>query len=332
MIKVGVIGTGSMGQNHVRIYSEIAELIGIADADENNLNGLSRKFNVQGYTNYHDLLACEDLQAISIATPTATHLEVGLAAMEAGKHLLIEKPLTIDPDDATKLIQAAKNKNLVLAVGHVERHNPVVGFTKNLLNNKKFGELISTSSRRVSSFPSRIKDVGVILDLGIHDIDVLRYLVGREVKSIYALAGTYNPNTGKKFEDHANILLEFDDPKGSIPGFIEVNWLTPMKVRKVALTCSENFVELDYITQSLEVSASTVMEFDIGDLYHVPQKYDIRKIAVKQEEPLKNELQDFLNAVEKGLEPLITGEDALKTLQIAQASMESYKTGSKIEL
>jgi UDP-N-acetylglucosamine 3-dehydrogenase len=332
MMKVGVIGTGSMGQNHVRIYSEIAELVGIADADENSLNKLSKKFNVNGYTDYNDLLAIDDLTAVSIATPTVTHLEVGMAAIEAGKHLLVEKPLTINPDDALKLIQAAKNKNLVLAVGHVERHNPVVGFTKNLLENKKFGELISAASRRVSSFPSRIKDVGVILDLGIHDIDVLRYLVGRDVKSIYTLAGTYNPNTDKKFEDHANILLEFENPKGSIPGFIEVNWLTPMKVRKVSLTCSENFVELDYITQSLEVSASSVMEFDIGDLYHVPQKYDIRKMAVKQEEPLKNELSDFLNAVETGSEPLITGEDALKTLQIGQASLESYQTGSKIEL
>ncbi len=332
MVKVGVIGTGSMGQNHVRIYSEIAELIAIADADEKTVDKLSNKFNVKGYTDYHDLLAIEDLKAVSIATPTVAHLEVGLAAIEAGKHVLIEKPLTIDPNDATKLIQAAKNKNLVLAVGHVERHNPVVGFTKNLLENKKFGELISASSRRVSSFPARIKDVGVILDLGIHDIDVLRYLVGRDVKSIYALAGTYNPNTDKKFEDHANILLEFENPKGSIPGFIEVNWLTPMKVRKVSLTCSENFVELDYVTQSLEVSASTVMEFDIGDLYHVPQKYDIRKMAVKQEEPLKNELLDFLNAIATGSEPLITGEDALKTLQITQASLESYQTGAKIEL
>ncbi|MCK5560854.1 MAG: Gfo/Idh/MocA family oxidoreductase [Thermoplasmata archaeon] len=332
MVNVGVIGTGSMGQNHVRIYSEIADLFGIADANEEVINNLSTKFNVKGYTDYHELLAEDELVAVSIATPTVSHLEVGMAALEAGKHVLIEKPLTIDPQDSTKLIQAAKNNNLVLAVGHVERHNPVVGFTKNLLGNNKFGELISASSRRVSSFPARIKDVGVILDLGIHDIDVLRYLVGKEVKSIYALAGTAGPNSDLKFEDHANILLEFEGPKGSIPGFIEVNWLTPMKVRKVSLTCSENFVELDYITQSLEVSASTVMEFDVGDLYHVPQKYDIRKITVKQEEPLKNELLDFLKAVETGSIPLVTGEDAFMTLKIAEASKESYTTGSKIEL
>jgi UDP-N-acetylglucosamine 3-dehydrogenase len=238
--------------------------------------------------------------------------------------------MTMAIEDAKKLIEAAKETGLTLAVGHVERYNPVVNVTKNILGSGQFGDLITVSSRRVSSFPARIKDAGVIMDLGIHDIDVVRFLVGDKVTGVFTLAGaTGNSSDGQDKEDHANILLDFDS---GVSGFIEINWLTPMKVRKVSLTCSKNFVVMDYMDQSLEVSSSSLGEYDIGDLYHVPQKYDIKRIDVSREEPLKNELRDFLHAIETKSEPQVTGDDAIETLRIAQAAIESYKRKSKIDL
>jgi UDP-N-acetylglucosamine 3-dehydrogenase len=330
MLNVGVIGVGSMGQNHVRVYSEIANLIGIADDDSASGNKIADRFNTKYYSDYLELLKVPELDAVSIATPSSTHLEVSLAAIEAGKHILVEKPLSLTIEDAQKIAETAKEQGLTLAVGHIERHNPIVEVTKKVLETNQFGKLISVSSRRVSSFPARIRDAGVIMDMGIHDIDVIRYLVDEKVTSVFCLAGSTGTTTAKEgMEDHANILLDFQD---EVSGFVEINWLTPMKVRKVMLTCSKNFVVMDYMDQALEVSSSSFMEFDIGNLYHLPQKYDIKMINVKQEEPLKNELRDFLSAVETKSIPKVSGEDAMETLKIAQAAVDSYKQKKKIEL
>ena len=324
MLNVGVIGIGMMGQNHARVYSEIANFVGIADPNEKILGKVTKRFKVKGYKDYKEMLELKDLDAVSIASPTSTHFEVANAAIKAGKHVLVEKPICGDMEKAKELVLEAKKKGVVLAVGYIERHNPVVGITKNLIEKKEFGEVISVSSRRVSSFPSRIKDVGVILDLGIHDIDVIRYLLGSNVRSVYSLAG----GTGKKeFEDHANILLEFEN---GIFAFIEVNWLTPMKVRKVSLICSKNFVEMDYINQNLIISSSSIKKLDTGNLYRIPQEYEERKIEVERREPLKNELSDFLNAIQKGEEPLVSGEEGVRTLEIAHAAMLSAQKGEKI--
>lgn len=332
MYNVGVIGVGSMGQNHARVLSEIANLVAVSDNSAEAATNISRRHGAQAFEDYNKLLELDTIDAVSIATPTNTHYEIGMAAINAGKHVLMEKPFTSTIDEGEKLIAAAKEQNLTLAVGQIERHNPVVRFTKDMLASDKFGDLISVSSRRVSSFPKRIKDVGVILDLGIHDIDVLRYLIGTKIRSVYSLAGITQTEVNEKFEDHANILLEFEGSKCPIPGFIEVNWMTPMKVRKVSLTCSSNFVEFDYITQSLEVSSSTVFDYNTSNLYQLPQKYEIRKISIKPEEPLKNELIDFLGSITDGRPPLVSGEEGLETLRIAHAAVESYKNNKKIAL
>ncbi len=332
MLKVGVIGIGSMGQNHVRVLSEIANLAAVADANTVALKNIKKRYDVKTYTDYHELLELEEIDAISIATPTITHYEIGLAAIKAGKHLLLEKPFTSTIAEGQELIKAAADQKLTLAVGQIERYNPVVRFIKDMLQSKKFGDLISITSKRVSSYPPRVRDVGVILDLAIHDIDVMRYLVGTKVISVFSHAGITKIENNGKYEDHANILLEFQGEDFEISGFVEVNWLTPMKVRKVSLTCSKKTVEFDYIDQSLEVSSSTIIDFDISNLYHLPQKYEIQKIAIKPEEPLKNELLDFLKSIESGKKPLVTGEEGLETLRVAQAAVESYKRKEKILL
>jgi UDP-N-acetylglucosamine 3-dehydrogenase len=324
MLNVGVVGLGSMGQNHARVYSEIANLICIADSNEEALNTVSKRFDVKGYLNYKDLLENEELEAVCVSTPTSTHFEIANAFIKAGKHVLVEKPMTGDVKKAKILVESAKKNSVIIAAGFIERHNPVVGLTKSLIEKEQFGRVISISSRRVSSFPYRIKDVGVIFDLGIHDIDVIRYLLGSKVRSVYALAG----KTGEsEFEDHANILLEFEN---DILAVIEVNWLTPMKVRKVSLTCSKNFVEMDYINQLLQISSSTMKKIDTGNLYRIPQEYSERKIELERREPLKNELSDFLRAIDHDKMPLVSGEEGVVTLEIAHAAMLSANSGKRV--
>lgn len=324
MLKVGVIGVGSMGQNHARIYSDLANLAGIADLNKNMAKNVAERYNTKYYTDYKKLL--KNVDAVSIAIPTALHYEVATDAINAGKHVLLEKPICSSVIDAEKLIQRADEQGVVLAVGHIERHNPVVRFAKEALKKKRFGDIISIAARRVSSFPSRIKDVGVILDIGIHDIDVIRYLADSEIKTVYALAGSTG-NT--KFDDHANILLSFNN---NISGFVEANWLTPMKVRTLSLTCSKNFVEGDYMKQSVKVSSSKLVDYNVRDLFKTSFEFDEREVFLKKEEPLKNEITDFLNAVKKKEKPLVTGEDGLKALRIALAATKSYKLGKQVNM
>ncbi len=322
-MRVGVIGVGSMGQNHARILSDMGALAGVADIAPEAARTVGERYGVKAYTSFEELLK-SDVQAVVVVTPTVTHERIAGEAIHMGKHVLLEKPMTGSSRSLKGLVGLARKKQVVLAGGFTERHNPVVAFAKQSLWSGQFGELITAATRRVSSMPSRIRDIGVVMDLGVHDIDVVQHVVGARARSVYALGGKGH---GMKYEDHANILIDF---AGGASGFVEVNWLTPMKVRKLALTCSKNFVEVDYMEQSALVASSTFKPVEAGNLYKVPLEFDLRRIALKKEEPLKRELNDFLEAAEKGQEPLVTGESAIETLKIAEAALKSIELGRKV--
>ena len=321
-MRIGVIGVGSMGQNHARILADMGMLAGVSDISSEAAKKVADKYSVSSSTDYKELLK-EDVDAVVIVTPTTTHKKVATDAMNAGKHVLLEKPMTGVSSDLVELVKLAEKQGVVLAGGFVERHNPVVDFAKKAVQSGEYGELITAASRRVSSLPSRIKDVGVVMDLGIHDLDVIQHVVDQDARSVYALGGR---GKGIEFEDHANILIDFDE---GATGFVEVNWLTPMKVRKLALTCSKNFIEVDYMEQSAQVCSSSFKPFEPGNLFNVPLEFDLRRIALRKEEPLRRELTDFISAVEKGRQPLVPGESGVKTLKIAEAALRSVRSGNK---
>lgn len=326
MLQVGVIGTGSMGKNHARVCSELAdvELVGVADKDKATAVWVADRFDTTPYVDFTEMLPHVD--AVIVATPTVTHHDVAIEALRAGKHVLVEKPICDTVQRAQRLVDAAEEEDLVLAVGHIERHNPVVQFVKEAAMEGTYGELITLATKRVSNFPGRIRDVGVILDFGVHDIDVMRYLAG-EVTSVYARAGRFNQSI--EHEDHASIVLTFND---GITGVVEVNWLTPMKIRRLSLTCSKHFVEADYIDQSVTVSSSSYSNVDEMDLYRVPIQYNINRVALEPREPLKNEVEDFVHAVVDDAEPLATGRDGVMALKIARAALASYRQDEAVEL
>ena len=326
MLHMGVIGLGSMGKNHARVCSEIntIQLTGVSDIDPITVKAIADRFHTKSFTTHKEMI--KDIDAAIIATPTITHYKIAMDLLNEGKHVLVEKPICESVKKADELVKKAEKEGLILAVGHIERHNPAVRFAKESMNIKKLGELISIASKRVSNFPGRIRDVGVIFDFGIHDIDVMRYLAG-EVTSVYARAGNFNKSI--THEDHANIMLNFES---GICGVIEVNWLTPVKIRKLFLTCSEYFVEVDYIDQSVTMSSSSFRKIDEMNLFNVPIQYNTNTVSLEKREPLRNEIVDFIAAVEHGKNPLVSGEDGLQALRIAEAAAQSYKMGNEVKL
>jgi len=326
MIKVGVIGTGSMGKNHARVCAELQDvnLVGIADKNKETLENIAERFNVSAFTDYKELLPKVD--ALIIATPTVTHFDIAMDAINSGKHILVEKPVCNSVEKVKKLISKADKAGIIFAVGHIERHNPVVSFVKNAFEKNQYGELITLSSKRVSNFPGRIRDVGVIFDFGVHDIDVMRYITG-EVKSVYARSGKFNKQIN--YEDHATIVLNF---RNGLCGVIEVNWLTPIKIRKLFLTCKKSLVEADFINQSVQTSSSSFENVDDANLFNIPLQNKISNMDLQKKEPLKNEISDFVKAVKNNKKPLATGYDGLIAVKIAQAAVTSAKTGEVIRI
>jgi UDP-N-acetylglucosamine 3-dehydrogenase len=299
-------------------------LVGVYDIDRAQAKKIADRFDVKVFDSVDEMLGHVDV--ISVCTTTTNHFDCAMKAIKAGKSVLLEKPFTGDSVKASELCEVAEREGVTLAAGFLERFNPVVSVVREAVRAGTFGRVISLASRRVSSFPSRIRDVGAIMDLGIHDIDVLRYISSAEVEAVFALGGKIaNPS----FEDNANILMEMEN---GLIGSVEVNWLTPMKVRKVSLTCSSGFVQLDYIDQSVELSSSKIGELDSTNAFHVPLEYDVRRISVRKEEPLKRELIDFFKAAESHSEPFVGGWEAVADLKVCRAALDSLQQGKRITI
>lgn len=326
-MRIGVIGAGVMGRNHARGVGALGhELTGVVDSVPGVAEDVASVHRAAGFSTLANLLdARSDTEAVVIATPTATHERMALEAIEAGLHVLVEKPLAPEESAAKRMIAAAQDSGRTLAVGHIERHNPIIGFAKKALDEERFGRPITLSTRRVSSYPGRIRDVGCVLDIGIHDIDVLNHLAGATPESVFAIGGRHMKDA--PVEDHASLLLRYP---GSLTGAAEVNWLTPRKVRRLALTCDAAYVEADYIEQRVEISRSSYGSVDEGDLSRIPIETHVETITLQREEPLLRELSDFVDAITNSRPPLADGYVGLQALAVARAALESMATGRSV--
>jgi UDP-N-acetylglucosamine 3-dehydrogenase len=249
------------------------------------------------------LLRIPEIEAVTVATPTHTHFQVGTQILEAGKNLLVEKPMTGNQVQAGKLVSMASKTGLKLMVGFIERFNPGVRFVKKLLDQKAAGEVIIATGRRVARWPVRIGDVGVIKDTAIHDIDIMRFLLEDKVSVVYAQTGSLKHS----FEDYAEIMLRFSR---GVTGFLDANWLTPRKVRTLIITGSEATINLDYISQELSVENSKTMT----------------KPYISWEEPLRLELEYFMKTVSDDSDPIPSGKDAIEAIRVCDTALKSGKT------
>ena len=322
-IKTGVIGVGSMGQNHARIYSEISNLVAVSDPNEKQGRKIADRFGVIWYSDYREMLDVVD--AVTVAVPTALHREIAENTIKAGIHLLVEKPLAGNTVDAKAIVTASETVGVILAVGHVERHNPVITHAKEAIKTGKWGDIITMSSRRVSNFPDRIHDVGVLFDLSIHDIDISTYLCDSSVVSVYAVGGSKKAN----HEDYINLILNH---KSGVISICETNWLTPMKIRKLGITTIRNYIELDYIKQSAELFSSKYLNIDDANLYGTKLEFESEPLKIKNQEPLLLELMDFLSSIKDGTKPLVTGHDAVEVIKVSEAAFNSLKENKLVKL
>ena len=321
-IKVAVIGVGSMGKNHARIYAELTDvdLVAVADSDEARAKQIARKYQIAHYDDYEALLKAEKPDAVSIVVPTAMHKDVASAAMQAGAHVLVEKPIASTVEDGKALIALAEDLGRKLMVGHIVRFNPAIQTLKQKLDEGELGEVIQILCRRIGPFPARIRDVGVVVDLAPHDIDVMRYLTGESPERVYA---EIEQRIHTEHEDLVFGLLHF--PNG-VTGALEINWLTPTKLRETVVLGTGGMFRVNDLTQDLYFYENAETDGNLwpvlGNIKGVSEGRMVR-YPMNRYEPLRAELEAFIHAIVQDEDVPVSGKDGLEALRLAQALIQS---------
>lgn len=316
-LNVGVIGVGSLGQHHARNYTEIKDvvLVGVADADYARAQEIAAKHKTTAYADYRELLRHVD--AVSVVVPTSLHHAVAKEVIAAGRHLLLEKPITSTIAQAREVVELAGQKNIKLQVGHIERFNPAVRAASPYINDPKFIECT-----RIAPYVTRGTDVPVVLDLMIHDIDIILSFVRSEVEHISAIG--FNPVSDK--EDIANARLEFAN--GCVAN-VTASRISVKRERKVRFFQRNAYINVDYMKPDVKVYK---LKGDPKGMLDLATMVDYIEPRIDKTEPLKAELTAFVDCILKGTEPLVTGNDGLRALQVAGAILEDIgKRKAKLE-
>lgn len=296
-IRCAVIGVGNMGKNHTRIYSEITNVTLAAISDTNEHLGISiaKQYNIRFYKDFKEMIAKEELDVVSVCVPTKLHFKIASYILEKKINLLLEKPITSKINDAKTLLKIASNNDVKFLVGHIERYNPAVKKVKEIIKRGDLGRIIAITARRLGGFPTQITDVDIAVDLAIHDIDISNYLLD-ELPQKVIVNRQRNHLEGRA--DSVEFFLKYKNASS----YIQANWISPVKVRKVNITGTEGYLEMDYITQKVEFYKSNYNKFirasaNYSDYILLFSKPDIINISIDSNEPLKEELLYFINCV-----------------------------------
>lgn len=292
-VRVGIIGVGYLGTQHARIlsYLENAELKGVADVDFKKALQIGNRHGVPYYERYEEML--DEIDAAIVATPTSEHFSVTMNLLQEGKHVLVEKPITETVEQGEKLVETARAKGLILQVGHLERFNPAVEAVESMISEPRFIEV-----QRLGSFSARSLDIDVVLDLMIHDLDIILAMIRDEVKSVRS-SGIHV--LSEKI-DIANARIEFNS--GCV-ATLTASRVHQGKVRKLRIFEPTVYYSVDYIDQEVKV-------FPLNG-----RQTDIKTLRIQKEEPLKRELQNFLSSILNGQTSKVSGEEALRALKLA---------------
>ena len=319
-VKVGVVGLGFMGSAHARVYSNLkdCELVGICDSNLDKKH-LAKAYNCKFFENSEEFLE-ENLDAVSVCTPTSMHKDVVIDALEKGKHVLVEKPFSDSLRNGEEMVRKAANMDRLLAVGYIERFNSAVGKLKELVD---FSQIYSTVSMRFGPFPPRMKYSGVFLDLASHEIDILNYLTKIQPEVLYA---HFSSRSNNGFEDYAYISLKY----GHMHSHIEASWLPNYKLRLIHLYGNKKFYTLNYAQQKLKsyrAPPEAKIEHGSWDDILWLSRHVEEEIAVSSSEPLLMELKCFIESVKRNevLDPLCTTQEALQVLEIAESAFSKLR-------
>jgi len=292
-LKVVQIGVGGWGKNHSRVLSEFGVLSAICDINAQRAKEFGEKYSVNFYSSFENLLEKEKFDAALVCTPTFTHSDISTRLIENKKHVFVEKPMTYLSEDGQNLIDAAKRNNVILTCGYIERFNPAVASVKDFLKSQKYGDLIRLEFYREHRMPQHIKDVGVIYDTSVHDIDTAMWLFDETPEVVYAISGKIN----HEYEDFATIMLGFKDNKTAT---ISSNWITPIRVRNFNAVCTEARIFSDFITQEIRIETDNGTE---------------NPKNVKAE-PLSLEIKNFLDSIEGKNDLLVKPEQAVNVTKL----------------
>jgi len=308
-MKAVQIGTGGWGKNHTRVLSQLGVLAAVCDINEKRGKEYAEKYSVKFYDTVKKLLDSEPFDVAFVCTPTSTHSEIATQLLNEQKNVFIEKPMTYLSEEGEGLLNLAKEKKVILTCGYIERFNPAVNLVKEYVNSKKYGDLVMLEFHRESRMPPHIKDVGIIYDTAVHDIDTAMWLFDDTPEVVFARAGKiYHEN-----EDFASIMLGFKDNKVAI---ISSNWITPTRVRKFNAVCTEGIISSDFISQEVKIEKQNETE--------IPRH--------EKKEPLVLEIENFLGAVTGKNELLVKPEQAVNVTKIAEAALLSSQKGTPIYL
>ena len=308
-IRIGVIGVGNMGQHHTRVLSLLkdVELVGVADINIERGLDIASRYRVRFFADYHDLLP--HVEAVCIAVPTRLHHPVGMTCLQAGIHVLIEKPIAASIAEAESLVNAAAESQCILQVGHIERFNPAFQELSKVL---KTEELLALEAHRMSPYSHRANDVSVVLDLMIHDIDLILELAAAPVIKLTA-SGSRAADSG--YLDYVTATLGFAN---GIIGTLTASKVTHRKIRRIAAHCKNSLTEADFLNNDILIHRQTTANY-MTDYGQVLYRQDglIEKVHTSNIDKLGAELEHFVNCVRGGNQPSVGGEQALKALRLA---------------
>jgi len=309
-IRIGVIGAGFWGANHARVISELegATLSAVCDINIERAKSIAKRYGVpRVYQHYVDLLRSDDIDAVTICTPSNTHAEICIEALSRGKDVLVEKPMAATLEESLRVIEAAKSSGRRVMVGFIERFNPAVEVAKEFLEMGRIGRPLLMYGRRIGPWPERIGDIGVLKDTSIHDIDLSLYFFGPKPLFVYAAGGALRHSK----EDYIQALITFGDDRSAI---IEANWLTPRKKRDLRITGTEGVIHVEFLNKEVTIEKS--------DGTYAPM--------TPNSEPLKNELKYFLTALVKN-EDLSPGcLEGARAMAVAEAILQSISARKAI--
>ena len=308
-MKIVQIGTGGWGKNHTRILSELGVLVAVCDANSQKSKEYGEKYSVNHYESLDELLDNEEFDGAFVVTPTSTHTAIAKKLLEAKKHVFVEKPMTYQSDDGQNLVKLAEKNKVILTCGYIERFNPAVDVVKKMVKDKKYGDLVMLEFHRENRMPLHIKDVGIIYDTSVHDIDTANWLFDDMPQVVFARAGKIK----HEHEDFTSIMLGYKNDKVAI---ISSNWITPKKQRKFNAVCTDAIILSDFITQEIIVEKDKESE----------------TVQNEKQEPLLLEIQSFLGAIEGKNEHIVTSQEAVNVTKIAEAALLSSQKGIPIYL
>ncbi len=312
--KLGVIGVGHLGQHHARVYTELldARLVGVADTDIDRARAIGDHLGVLAYSSIEELIARQHPDALSIVVPTSLHFETAKKALEAGIHVLIEKPVTTRPDEAEELLKLADKKGLVLQVGHIERFNSAIRYIS-----QTHHEPVYLESKRMGPFSPRINDVGVVLDLMIHDIDIILSLVPSPINKISAAGACIYT----EHEDIADAQITFEN---GVIAHILVSRAAEKNLRQLDIMERQRHITVNYETQSVQISRCVTSSDGRTEILETP--------IFPKSEPLKLELAHFVSCVKNKTQPLVGIRDGKRALEVAVEVLRQIHGNNNINI